>query len=58
MMANSQTPETVPMTPPPSITPAMVKSIARLRHCTSAPEMEEAVMWLRVVATATVEGMP
>ena len=36
----------------------MVKSMARLRHCASAPDMEEAVTWLRVVATATVEGMP
>ena len=32
--------------------------MARSRHCASAPDMEEAVMWLRVVATATVEGMP
>ena len=44
--------------PPPSITPAMVKSMARLRHCASAPDMDEAVTWLSVVATATVEGMP
>ena len=44
--------------PPASITPAIVKSMARLRHCASAPDMEEAVMWLRVVATATVDGMP
>ena len=30
--------------------------MARLRHCAIAPEMEEAVMWLSVVATATVGG--
>ena len=36
----------------------MGKSIARFFHCDSAPDMDEAVTWLRVVATATVEGMP
>ena len=44
--------------PPASITPAMVKSMARFFHCASAPDMDDAVIWLRVVATATVEGMP
>ena len=30
--------------------------MARLRHCAIAPDMDEAVMWLAVVATATVGG--
>src|SRR6185369_17370894 len=44
--------------PPTIITPAMAKSMARLRHCASAPDMEEAVTWESVVATATVDGIP
>ena len=36
----------------------MVKSTAFFRHWASAPDTDEAVTWLRVVATATVEGMP
>ena len=58
MMEKSQTPTNVPTSPPAPITPAMVKSTALRRHCASAPEMEDAVMWLRVVATAMAEGMP
>src|SRR5471032_854885 len=58
MRPNSHTPNRVPAMPPPSITPAMVKSMARFLHRASAPDMEEAVTWDKVVATATVEGMP
>ncbi|MEI9929050.1 MAG: hypothetical protein WDM89_00420 [Rhizomicrobium sp.] len=37
---------------------AIFRSTARFRHCASAPDIEDAVMWLAVVATATDEGMP
>ena len=34
------------------------RSTARFRHCVIAPDIEDAVTWLAVVATATLEGMP
>jgi hypothetical protein len=44
--------------PPASMTPAILKSTARFFHCAKAPAIEDAVMWLAAVATATGEGMP
>jgi hypothetical protein len=40
------------------MTSPIFRSTARFRHCANAPEIDDAVMWLAVVATAMVDGTP
>ena len=48
----------VPTMLPPSSTSASVRSIERLRQYDSAPDNDDAAMWVETEATATAGEMP